>query len=254
MQVIRKMSPTIHQRRCRLDFHGGDRRSATGFTHACSAFGRSTGFILSSSTPQKELACCSQSKACVSVLRVLTITHPKKSKRTDDAKSLEQRGNHCPASVLCGRHSWTTSVRRSIKVSLLTAIFLCASTGFVAIRMNAQDANEALGPKDSGSHNAAIPLQAERRTLRSSLLPELANVHPRVYFTANELDALRARAHGEDKAWWRQQLMHLRALQGPPPPPPAEKRRAQNDVAFAIAEAAFAYKIERDPKYLAAAK
>jgi len=120
--------------------------------------------------------------------------------------------------------------------------------------MNAQDANESLGPKDSVSHNAAIPLQAEMRTLRSSLLPELANVHPRVYFTANELDALRARAHGEDKAWWRQQLMHLRALQGPPPPPPAEKRRAQNDVAFAIAEAAFAYKMEGNPKYLAAAK
>ena len=35
---------------------------------------------------------------------------------------------------------------------------------------------------------------------------------------------------------------------------PAEKRRAQNDVAFAIAEAAFAYKMEGDPKYLAAAK
>lgn len=120
--------------------------------------------------------------------------------------------------------------------------------------MRAQDANESLGPKDSTSHSAKIPLLAEMKTLPSSLRPELVNVHPRVYFTAEELDALRIRAHGADKAWWQQQLLHLRALQGPPPPPPAEKRRAQNDVAFAIAEAAFAYKIERDPKYLAAAK
>jgi hypothetical protein len=49
-------------------------------------------------------------------------------------------------------------------------------------------------------------------------------------------------------------LRKLRALQGDPPPPPAEARRAQNDVAIAIAEAALAYAIERDPRYLAAAK
>ena len=120
--------------------------------------------------------------------------------------------------------------------------------------MSAQDATESLGPKDNSAHDSKIPLQTEMKTLPSSLRPELVNIHPRVYFTDKELEALRARAHGEDKAWWRQQLLHLRALQGPPPPPPAEKRRAQNDVAFAIAEAAFAYKIERDPKLLAAAK
>jgi len=120
--------------------------------------------------------------------------------------------------------------------------------------MSAQDATESLGPKDNGAHDATIPLQKEMKTLRSSLLPELVNIHPRVYFTQKELDALRARAHGEDKAWWQQQLQNLRALQGPPPPPPAENRRSQNDVAFAIAEAAFAYRIERDPKFLVAAK
>ena len=38
------------------------------------------------------------------------------------------------------------------------------------------------------------------------------------------------------------------------PPPPAEKRRAQNDVAFAIAEGAFAWQIDHDPKVLAATK
>jgi hypothetical protein len=120
--------------------------------------------------------------------------------------------------------------------------------------MPAQDANESLGPKDSVTHDGIVPLQTEMKTLRSNLLPDLVNVHPRVYFTKKELDTLRARAHGEDKIWWQQQLLHLRALQGPPHPPPAETRRAQNDVAFAIAEAAFAYKMEGDPKYLAAAK
>jgi hypothetical protein len=120
--------------------------------------------------------------------------------------------------------------------------------------MVAQDATEALGPKDSKARNASTPLLQEMKTLQASLLPELANVHPRVYFTDKELDALRAKAHGSEKAWWQEQLRHVRALEGPPPPPPAEKRRAQNDVAFAIAESAFAYKIERDPKYLVAAK
>jgi Domain of unknown function (DUF4962)/Heparinase II/III-like protein len=92
------------------------------------------------------------------------------------------------------------------------------------------------------------------KTLRSTLRPELSGVHPRVYFSRSELDTLRIAAHGAQKIWWQQQLKSLRAMQGPPPAPPAETRRAQNDVAFAIAEAAFAYKIEGDPRYLAAAK
>jgi Domain of unknown function (DUF4962)/Heparinase II/III-like protein len=126
--------------------------------------------------------------------------------------------------------------------------------GLAAIQMPAQDASESLGPKDNTTKGASTPLLQEMKTLPSSLRPEFAGVHPRVYFTSKELDALRTEAHGAQRAWWTLQLQHLRALQGPPPPPPAEKRRAQNDVAFAIAEAAFAYKMEGDPKYLAAAK
>jgi hypothetical protein len=134
-----------------------------------------------------------------------------------------------------------------LKASLVVMFFAAASaTG------HAQSANESLGPKDTGGKTTYL-LQ-EMKTLHSALKPEFAGVHPRVYFTTAELDALRAKAHGPEQAWWKEQVAHLRVLQGPPPPPPAEKRRAQNDVALAIAEAAFAYKIDGDPRVLAQAK
>jgi hypothetical protein len=137
-------------------------------------------------------------------------------------------------------------------VRSVTALICFA--GLLGGQLAAQDATESLGPKDNAARGANTPLLLEMKTLRSTVRPKLANVHPRVYFTGVELDALRVEAHGAQKVWWSEQLQHLRALQGPPPPPPAEKRRAQNDVAFAIAEAAFAYKMEGDPKYLTAAK
>ncbi len=138
--------------------------------------------------------------------------------------------------------------------ALLAALVCVCSAAFMTNPTLAQDASEALGPKDNNARGATTPLLSEMKTLQSHLRPEFVNVHPRVYFTEQELGALRTRAHGPEKTWWEEQLRRVRALEGPPPPPPAEKRRAQNDVAFAIAESAFAYKIEGDPKYLAAAK
>jgi hypothetical protein len=130
----------------------------------------------------------------------------------------------------------------------LLALLLAGST----LHLPAQSADESLGPKDTGGKQ--IYLHHEMETLRSTLKPELTGVHPRVYFTQKELNTLQRKAHGPDKAWWAERVAHLRVLQGPPPPPPAEKRRAQNDVALAIAEAAFAYRMDGDPKVLAAAK
>jgi hypothetical protein len=118
----------------------------------------------------------------------------------------------------------------------------------------AQDAQEALGAKDNPRAKAPSPLTAMMATLPSALKPALAEVHPRVYFTSAELDALRTRLHGPQRAEWEADLTNIRALHVPPPPPPAELRRAQNEVGMGIAEAAFAYEIERDPKYLEAAK
>ena len=124
--------------------------------------------------------------------------------------------------------------------------------GSCAVSSYAQSADEALGPKDTGSKT--VYLRHEMQTLRSTLKSELVGVHPRVYFTQQELDGLRTKAHNEDKQWWDGRVSHLRVFQGVPPAPPAEMRRAQNDVALAIAEAAFAYKMDGDPKVLAAAK
>ncbi|NUQ30001.1 MAG: DUF4962 domain-containing protein [Acidobacteriaceae bacterium] len=127
---------------------------------------------------------------------------------------------------------------------------LCVMVAGFGVRgLHAQSAEESLGPKDTGGRK--IYLADEMKSLHSAIKPELANVHPRVYFTAAELAALRHKAHGPQKQFWQERLASLRIFKGDPPPPPAEKRRAQNDVALAIAEAAFVYSIDRDPKVLA---
>ena len=137
--------------------------------------------------------------------------------------------------------------RFTYRAGLLT-VLLAGCT----LQLAAQGAGEYLGPKDTGGKRTY--LLHEMATLRSTVKPELQGVHPRVYFTTQELDALRRKAHGPDAAWWAEQEKHLQVLQGPPPPPPAEKRREQNDVALAIAEGAFAYQMDHDPRVLAATK
>src|SRR5262249_54376414 len=109
----------------------------------------------------------------------------------------------------------------------------------------AQDAREldkekVASAKLKGEH-PLLPLMA---ALKSSLKPELGNVHPRVYVTESELEQLRVKARTTHRDLWQQALQNIRALQSDPPPPPAQKRREQNEVGLAIAEAAFAYKIE----------
>ena len=124
---------------------------------------------------------------------------------------------------------------------------------FPCVAALAQGVSEQLGASDTSHVKGKPPLVDLMATLPTTLKPELVNVHPRVYFTDAELASLRARAHGSDAAAWKLITEHLRALQMPPPPPPAEGRRAQNEVAMGIAEAAFAYRIDGDPRYLKAA-
>jgi hypothetical protein len=134
-------------------------------------------------------------------------------------------------------------------------LFACWLLVVVVTPLLAQDARELQEEKKASARlQGEHPLVHLMKTRKSALKPELAGVHPRVYVTDAELNGLRERARTSHKELWQQALRRVRALDTEPPAPPAQKRREQNEVGIAIAEAAFAYKIERDPKYLQATK
>jgi hypothetical protein len=119
----------------------------------------------------------------------------------------------------------------------------------------AQDAREL---KDENTPSQKLqgehPLTRLAATRNSKLRKELRGVHPRVYVTAAGLATLRERARTTHRAIWQRALANVRALKVEPPKAPAQERRVQNEVGMGIAEAALAWKVEGDPKYLAAAK
>jgi hypothetical protein len=141
-------------------------------------------------------------------------------------------------------------VDRSFAASLLALSLLLSSIPAIAQDSRELQQERTTSNKLKGEH----PLVELMRTRNSKLLPELMGVHPRVYVTNKELAELRVRARTSHHELWQQAIEHVRALAADPPPPPADARRQQNDVAIAIAEAAFIYKIEGDPKYLEAAR
>ena len=103
--------------------------------------------------------------------------------------------------------------------------------------------------------NDVVPSFEALVRFEAKLRPELVGVHPRVFVTKSELAGLRERARTTHRDEWQRALRSLPALQGPPPPPPGpQERRSQNNVAYAISGAALAYAIERDPRYLEAAR
>src|SRR5258706_5053449 len=75
-----------------------------------------------------------------------------------------------------------------------------------------------------------------------------------VFVTGDELLALKRRSQTTHRDLWQRVLANVRALKQEPAAPPAQQRRAQNEVGLGIAEAAFIYKIDGDPRYLAAAR
>ena len=100
-----------------------------------------------------------------------------------------------------------------------------------------------------------VPTFEQLLAYRVQLKPELVGVHPRVFVTATQLEALRARARSTHRAEWQRVLADLVALKGAPPPAPGpQERRSQNNVALAITGVSLAYAVERDPAYLKAAK
>ena len=138
---------------------------------------------------------------------------------------------------------------------LILSSISIALTLLMSVCTNAQDVRELQDEKTiSNRIKGEHPLIQLMRTRNSRLRAELSGIHPRVYLTENEFDALRLRSRTTHKELWQQVLSRVRALNANPPAPPAQKRREQNDVGIAIAEAALVYKIEGDKKYLDAAK
>lgn len=111
------------------------------------------------------------------------------------------------------------------------------------------EAERALNENLKGEH----PLIRLMETKNSSLKKELEGVHPRVYLTQSEIEALKIKAQSQ-KALWATALSRVRALTVEPTPAPAQARRVQNPVGLGIPEAALAYKITGEEKYLKAAK
>jgi len=127
-------------------------------------------------------------------------------------------------------------------ISLLTSLSLAQDSKEL-------EAERSARPKLKGEH----PLVAVMRSEPSSLKKELEGVHPRVFLTQAEIDTLKLKAKTQ-KELWQTAIGRVRALTNEPPPPPAELRRAQNEVGLGISEAAFAYKMTGEKKYLDAAK
>lgn len=134
-------------------------------------------------------------------------------------------------------------------------VSLLAVIGLLLLSVPAQDARESLGPKDKPAKaTEPHPLTELMGKLNSTLRTDLRGKHPRVYVTDEGLQSLRDRSKTTHRAVWQRALQQIRALKNDPPPAPAQERRAQNEVGLAIAEAALAYKIEGDKKYLDAAR
>lgn len=120
-----------------------------------------------------------------------------------------------------------------------------ATCAFV-LAMSLAGASPALG--------AVHPVEEIEKAHPGVLKAELAGVHPRVFFTDAELAVLRSRAQTTHRELWARALGNMTCLTAEPAPAPAQARRAQNETAYGIAEAAFAYRMTGDAKYLAAAR
>ena len=134
--------------------------------------------------------------------------------------------------------------RRLLLSALVTVLLAGAAAGTAAAQTPAKFAS-----------SEAVPAFETLLRAEATLRPELAGVHPRVFVTTSELTALRERAKTTHREEWQRVLASLPALQGSPPPPPGpQARRSQNNVAYAITGAALAYAVEREPRYLDAAR
>lgn len=143
---------------------------------------------------------------------------------------------------------WTLTEKRRCYVKL-GFLRMCA---FLPLSAGLAEGGEP--NREKGDSAARHPISALMGSVTWQLRPELQGVHPRVYVTRDELRSLRERARTTHRKMWQEVTEELGALEHDPPPPPAQDRRAQNTVAIRLAEIAFAWAIEEDPRYLEAAK
>ena len=136
--------------------------------------------------------------------------------------------------------------KTTISSFVLSLIFTC----FIFAQDTQElEAERALNKNLKGEH----PLVNLIKTENSSLKKELENVHPRVFLTQIEIEKLKDKTKSQ-KELWETALSRVRAMSIEPTPAPAQARRVQNPVGLGIPEAALAYKITGEKKYLDAAK
>lgn len=140
-----------------------------------------------------------------------------------------------------------------LSVALAIIVSLC-------FQINGQDFSK------EKSQKIKLPTFSELLERPVKLKPELKNVHPRLFFTAEDLPKMRERAKGADKELWKAFLQDIQTLKRDAPDPKDEdlyksgldERKkgsiSQYEFAFQIAQTSYAYAVEGDDKYLEAAK
>ncbi|HEX8195215.1 MAG TPA: DUF4962 domain-containing protein [Pyrinomonadaceae bacterium] len=137
--------------------------------------------------------------------------------------------------------------------------------GFLFCLLNLSLADSITAVSARESKDEKIPAFEELLKRPVKLRSELAGKHPRLFFSAAELNGLREKAKGAQRELWQGVLKNVRAVRQNPPAPgdPMLDRSgveqkpgdiSQYAVAFAIAEASFVYAVEGDEKHLEAAK
>jgi hypothetical protein len=116
------------------------------------------------------------------------------------------------------------------------------------------------------SKDAVIFPFAELLQKPIAIRPELNKIHPRLFFSKEDLPKMRERAKNADRELWQAVLSDLQTLKRDAPDPKDEdlyksglderKKGAisQYEMAFQIAQTSYSFAIEQDEKYLNAAK
>ncbi len=146
------------------------------------------------------------------------------------------------------------NINKWVRVPMLSALLLIVSATSISPIVMARPIDE-IAPF---TELLARPIELRK---------ELNGVHPRLFFTEASILAFRSKAKTSDgRELWQQVLSDIQTLRRPAPDPHDEdlyksgldKRKpgsiSQYNMAFQIAETAFAYAVEQDPRYLAAAK